>query len=153
MAHADKTFRVPNHALVLICDSRKALVFRNAGSPEKPSLELVDMLEADPNPPTRDHGTDRPGRTNTADGRLSAVEQTDWHEKAQADFARKAAGLIEKTAAAHAATALALVAPPRMLSDLRDALPAALRPLVAGELAADLTKMPVAEMASHLRWS
>ena len=55
---------------VLICDGRKALLTENAGDAQAPNLQVRETFEhADP--PTREQGTDRPGRlfSSTGDAR------------------------------------------------------------------------------------
>jgi protein required for attachment to host cells len=84
---------------ILVGDGRKALVLRNSGTPQRPSLQLVDVLRDDANPPTRDQGTDRPGRvTQSAVRQRSAVEQTDWHEIGEERFAATVASRLAAAA-------------------------------------------------------
>jgi protein required for attachment to host cells len=78
---------IPNEALVLVGDGRKALFLRNHGTPASPNLVLEDEIEQD-NPPTREQGTDRPGRKRGSDGvSRSAIEETDQHQRAEQRFA------------------------------------------------------------------
>ena len=53
--------RVPWRALVVVADGRRARVLRNIGTPRHISFETELEMEQD-NPPTREQGTDRPGR-------------------------------------------------------------------------------------------
>ena len=48
---------------VLVADGEKALFLRNQGDAQYPNLEVVRELHEE-NPPTREQGTDRPGRFN-----------------------------------------------------------------------------------------
>src|SRR5205085_4845882 len=78
---------IPNQALVLVGDGRKALFLRNRGTPAHPELVVVDEVEQD-DPPTRELGTDRPGRKHGTDGvSRSAIEETDQHQRAEQRFA------------------------------------------------------------------
>jgi protein required for attachment to host cells len=57
-----KNVHIPSNALVMIGDGRKALFLRNRGTPRH--VELITEGEiAQDNPPTREQGSDRPGRT------------------------------------------------------------------------------------------
>src|SRR5262249_36757429 len=79
--------RVPHNALVLVGDGRKALFLRNKGNPQRISLVVEQILERD-NPPTREQGTDRPGRAFASVGAgRSAMEEADWHQIAEERFA------------------------------------------------------------------
>jgi len=68
-----------------VADGRKALLLRNVGNELHPSLMLEASFDAPPNPRTHEQGTDTPGRAITL-GRRSAMEQTDWHLRAEEAF-------------------------------------------------------------------
>jgi protein required for attachment to host cells len=54
---------------------------------QKPDL-AVETVRQQENPPTREQGTDRPGRVHVRIGPTrSAVEDTDWHRLAEERFA------------------------------------------------------------------
>jgi protein required for attachment to host cells len=77
---------------ILVGDGRKALMLRNDGTPQKPSLNVIDVLKDGDNPRTSAQGTDRPGRVLKGSlGGRSSVEQTDWHEIAEERFAASVA--------------------------------------------------------------
>ena len=68
---------VPHNTLVLVGDGQKALFLRNKGHALHVQLVVEQVLERD-NPPTREQGTDRPGRSNASVGvARSAMEETD----------------------------------------------------------------------------
>ncbi|RUY28340.1 Host attachment protein, partial [Mesorhizobium sp. M7A.F.Ca.CA.001.13.2.1] len=46
---------------VIVADGEKALFLRNAGDNKYPNLEVVQEMQQD-NPPTREQGSDSPGR-------------------------------------------------------------------------------------------
>ena len=76
---------------VVVCDGAKALVLENVGDNKFPNLKTVEVLEHK-DLPTREMGTDAPGRAHGAKGQArSAMEQTDWHDQAEQEFA---AGLL-----------------------------------------------------------
>jgi len=140
---------VPNGGLVVVADYGKALLIRNNGSPIEPSLEIHKVLEAPDNPLTHEQGTDRPGRATAAGSHRSAVEQTDWHAIAGTRFMAETAQAIEK-ACGEGFSAVVLVAPPRALADLRQAISDNVRNAVVAELDKDFTGMPVNDIARHL---
>ncbi|MCC6949579.1 MAG: host attachment protein [Bradyrhizobiaceae bacterium] len=136
---------------VLVGDGRKALMLRNAGTPQKPSLEVLHVLQDDPNPPTREQGTDRPGRAMQSNlGIRSAVGQTDWHEIAEEKFAASVAARLNAAARDKRFEQLVLVAPPAALASLRKELDAHAQGRIVAEVAKDLTKHPVPEIARLL---
>ena len=116
-----------------------------------PKLEVHSALEAPPNPPTREQGTDRPGRAVESVGaRRSGMEQTDWHAQAEAAFLGKVAGTLAELCRNGEVRRLVLVAAPRALADLRAALPAAVREKTVAEIDKDLTKHPIAQVEKIL---
>src|SRR5262245_16766962 len=70
---------VRHDSLVLVGDGRKALFLRNKGDAGRIQLVVEDIFERD-NPPTREQGSDRPGRSVASVGTArSAMEEVDWH--------------------------------------------------------------------------
>lgn len=136
---------IPRHATILVCDARKALLFRNEGDGDLPDLRLTESLEAEANPKTAEQGSDRPGRLSdgAAGTQRSAVEQTDWHDQAEAAFASQLSSLLEQRHRAAPGEALIIVAPPHLLGDLRKRLPASVAGKVVSEIAKDLVNQPV----------
>jgi protein required for attachment to host cells len=142
-------FRLPHDAWVLVGDGRRALVFQNEGSPDKPRLLVQKVFEAPANPATAEQGAERPGRVvSSAEGgaRRSAVEPTDWHEIAEARFARDVAAALAEAARAGRFDKLAVVAPPKTLAELREAFDEPVRKRIIGEVDKTLTKHPVPEI-------
>jgi protein required for attachment to host cells len=134
---------------VLIGDGRKALVLRNAGTPQQPSFEVVDALRDNANPPNREQGTDRPGRLrHSVIGKRSAVEQTDWHEIGENKFAATVASRLASAANQKRFEQIILIAPPSTLAALRSRLDSKIR--VSAEIGKDLTNHPLPEIARLL---
>lgn len=106
-----RLLNIPHNALVFVGDGRKALFLRNDGNPLHPSLKMEQVHE-DENPPTREQGTDRPGRLNSPMGQRTAVEAADWHHLEQHRFARRVAGAMEQLVRERDVKALVVVAPP-----------------------------------------
>jgi protein required for attachment to host cells len=139
--------QIPHHALILVCDGRKALFMRNEGDEKFPALKVARVLAGAPNPPTHLQGTDKPGRVlDRASGRYSNVQQLDWHTLAEADFAHEIAAALEVRLEAHDFDKLIIVAPPRTLAELRASLSEKVQKTVIAEHHKDLTKHPVHEI-------
>jgi protein required for attachment to host cells len=143
--------RIPHNAYVFVGDGRKALFLRNYGNPNFPNLRAENVFE-DVNPPTREQGSDRPGRLAEAaiPGRKSAVEPTDWHDIEEHRFARRAAAAMEQIVRAGKTKTLIVVAPPKTLADLRTAFHPDVKSCIIAEINKDLTRHPIGEIARHL---
>jgi protein required for attachment to host cells len=141
---------VPTNALVLVGDGRRALFLRNRGTPRH--IELITEREmSQDNPPNREQGSDRPGRYLGADRvSRSAFEQTDWHQQAEKRFAAEIADTLYRMAHTQRFEELVLVAPPKLLGDLRAALHSEVTERIVAELPKDLTPNPVPEIARLL---
>jgi len=137
---------VPHNALVLVGDGQKALFLRNKGNPQRLRLVVEQVLERD-NPPTREQGTDRPGRSSASVGvARSAMEETDWHDIAEERFAGELADALYRHAQADRFEKLVIIAPPKILGSLRKVLHAEVSARVAAEIPKELTSHPVAEI-------
>ncbi|AZG77630.1 host attachment protein [Methylocystis rosea] len=143
-------FSVGNGAWVLVGDGRRALFFQNHGDAELLDLRVVET-RVDDNPPTHEQGTDRPGRsfTSFSPGR-SAMQNTDWHELEEERFARAMADRINQAAESGELDAIAIIAPPKALGEIRKELSAKAQSKVVGELAKDLTRHPLKDIEKAL---
>ena len=142
--------RIHNKAWVLVGDGRKALMLRNDGD-----ADLLDLRRAsvrvDDNPPTHEQGTDAPGRAmSSVAGVRSAVEPTDWHEIEAHRFAASMADQINEAVRTGSCKEIVLVAPPKVLGDLRQKLSAEAQKHVKGEIAKDLTHHRIGEIEEIL---
>lgn len=147
---ADESVSIPTNALVLVSDGRRARLMRNRGTPVKPQLIVEHSLER-VNPATRDQGTDRPGRKHGTDGvSRGAIEQTDWHQQEEQRFAAELADMLYLKVHAGNYDELVVVAPPKMLGDLRKQFHPQVTKAVVGEVAKDLTTYSVPEIGSML---
>ena len=134
---------------IVICDGAKALVLENIGHAGAPQLKTHQVLVQN-NPPTHLQGTSPPGRAFGAGGRRAAVEQTDFHSQTEENFVISFADALERYLEDAKTRGLFLIAPPKALGLLREALGEKARKLVCGELARDYSSMPVKEMERHL---
>jgi protein required for attachment to host cells len=137
---------VPHNALILVGDGQKALFLRNKGSPQRVRLVVERILERD-NPPTREQGTDRPGRATASLGvARSAMDEADWHHIAKERFASELAEALYRHTHANRFEKLVIIAPPKILGNLRKAFHVELVERVAAEIPKELTSHPVAEI-------
>jgi protein required for attachment to host cells len=141
---------IPHDAFVFVGDGRKALFLRNDGDEKFPNLK-TERVFVDQNPPTRQQGTDQPGRAfSSIDGRRGAMEQADWHELEEQKFARDVAATLQKIVRERKIKALVIAAPPKTLAELRQAFGADVKKCIVAEIDKDLTKLPVYEIEKHL---
>jgi protein required for attachment to host cells len=134
-----------NLASVLVADGKKAVLYVNHGDAVLPDLRVEDVIEAPANPPSHEQGTDRPGRSWSGVNR-SAMDDTDWHEASEQEFAASLAKHLDKRHQNDPFKALVIVAAPRFLGDLRKHLSPAVQSCVDAELAKDLTHDSVTEI-------
>ena len=135
---------------VVVCDGKKALILENVGDWKFPNLQTREVFEQD-NPPTHEQGSDAPGRSLQSVGSMrSAMDQTDWHAKAEKDFLEHLAGRLDAAIGAGDTTSLVMVAPPRALGIIRQAYSPHVRSALRGEVDKDFVKMPVHEIEQHL---
>lgn len=144
--------QIPHNAHVLVADGRKLLFFRNEGDADYPKLEVESQREED-NPAHRDQATDQAGRAATPAG-VSAggsMQEVDFHQQQEDRFAAAAAEMLKRRALANQIERLIVVAPPRTLGALRQHYHKEVEMRLAGEVAKDLTGMPVAEIEKVLQ--
>jgi protein required for attachment to host cells len=143
--------RVPHNSLILVGDGQKALFLRNKGNPYKVDLVVERILEQD-NPPTREQGTDRPGRSIANLGvagpgvARSAMSEVDWHHLAKERFADEIAEALYHHAHANLFDRLVIIAPAKILGNLRKAFHAEVIDRIVAEIPKELTSHPVAEI-------
>ena len=144
-------FLIPHDDWVFVGDGQKALFLRNAGDEKFLNLK-AERVFAEDNPPTREQGTDHPGRgfKRAGTNQRSSMEQTDWHELEKHHFAQRTAAAMEQIVRDRSVKALVIVAPPRTLSDLRQAFHPDVKGRIVAEINKDLTKHTVAEIERHL---
>ena len=142
--------QIPSNALVLVSDGRHARLLRNQGTAANPQLIVEQELQIH-NPPTREQGTDRPGRKHGTDGNArSAIEQTDWHHQEEQRFAAELAERLYHLGHDRHFESLVVVAPPKMLGDLRAKLHPQVSKAIVGEVPRDLTSYSPPEIGSLL---
>jgi protein required for attachment to host cells len=140
----------PVKTWILIADGAHGRLFENRGPGT--GLEAInEEFEADHRP---DHEivTDHLGRTfeSAYSARHAIAPRHDPHRELKRDFAKSLAKLLDRRRQEHAFDRLIIVAPPKVLGDLRNALSESVRELVSAELDKDLTKTPVGDLPGHL---
>lgn len=141
---------IPHDAFVFVGDGRKALFLRNEGDEKFLNLKTERVL-IDQNPPTREQGSDQPGRTFQSVGsRRSAMEDVDWHVLEEQRFAHEIAAALQRIVRERKVKALVVVAPPRTLAELRRAFHSEVKSRIVAEIDKDLTKQPIYEIEKHL---
>jgi protein required for attachment to host cells len=137
--------------LILVADAGRAIFFKseNRGA----SIETVPgNLDAMPNPPSREHKSDKPGRASDASSHRSAMEpKHDPHKLAEESFARTVAQHLEKVGKGSDYDGILIFAPPTFLGSLRREMNSHVAGLIEGEVHKDLTKSPVDEIQRHVR--
>jgi protein required for attachment to host cells len=142
--------RIKHNTWVVVADGGRALVMRNDGDAEAPRLTVLRKY-GEYIPPTREQGTDKPGRTNASVGvNRSAMEQTDWHRQAEDKLMREVADDLAADLRRQEFAGLILAAAPVALGTLRKAMSDELKAAIVAEVDKDLTKMPVPEIGATL---
>jgi protein required for attachment to host cells len=164
-SNEEADMQIPHNAHVLVADGRKMLFFRNEGDAEYLKLE-VEAHREEENPKASDQGTDEPGRTfsgaqggdprsgglgATVGAAHSAYSETDFHQLQEDRFAAEAAEMLKERALANRFEKLIVVAPPKTLGELRKHYHKEVEARIAGEVAKDLTNMPVPEIEKILQ--
>ena len=142
----EPTPTISHNALVLIGDGQKALFLRNKGTARQVKLEVEQVLEQE-NPATREQGTDRPGRAISSVGTArSAVEEVDWHHIAKERFAAEIAEALYRHAHDNRFDKLVVIAPAKILGNLRKAFHAEVTDRIVGEIPKQLTSHPIPQI-------
>jgi len=108
-----------NNALVLVTDGRKTLFLRNHGDENQIDLRTEDFEERED---LKDHDmkSDAAGSSKQSFGfARPAMEETDFHELEKSRWAKQTAERVNKRALSNDFDALAVIAPPRTLAELR----------------------------------
>ncbi len=110
---------LPNNALVLVADGRKMLFLRNHGDANQIDLR-TEAHDERQDAKTSDIGTDGPG-THAQSGGYGrpAFEQTDFHQQDEDRWAKDAADELNRRVLAHDFESLAIIAPPKLLGEVR----------------------------------
>ncbi|TPM31903.1 host attachment protein [Mesorhizobium sp. B2-3-4] len=145
------TIKLKHGIWVLVADGEKALLLKNAGDNKFPNLEVVQVMEQE-NPPTREQGSDSPGRYNDGpSAHRSAVEDTDWHRVGKERFAEEIAARLYKLAHGGEFDSIVLVAPPVVLGAMRKKLHKEVGDKVTAEIPKTMTNHAIFEIEALLQ--
>src|SRR5258708_5520972 len=99
-----------------------------------------------------DLGSDRPGRVSESSNTAHhAIEpRSDRHQRSKTDFAHLLASQVTEAARQHEFDHLVLVAPPKILHEIKEHLDGTIAVKLVAELAKDLTKLPGDELHNRL---
>lgn len=131
---------------VLVPDGTHMILMVNDGNPEVPALRVMEHWQFS-NPPNRDLLEEAPG-LNLSRGHpgRNTMERSNPHQENEAGFIVSAAERIDRAIGTDTAN-LIVVAPPRVLGKWRRVCSDRLRKRIVGEIAKDLTKHPINEIA------
>lgn len=102
---------------------------------------------------TRELGTDRPGRNQGSlrQARHAFANPADWHDQEEKEVARALADLLNERHQEKAFDRLVLVAPPRMLGDVRGFLEHTDKGYPWREIDKDLTRLSKHELEAYFK--
>ncbi len=141
----------PSTTWILIADGATARVI--SFDDKEHALGSVDDILLEGNRlPDHDLVADRPGRAfdRVGGGRHGMEPRTDPQRIEHQRFAREIIAALELARQKNRYDRLILVAPPKMMGDLRGMLPPAVAETVSGEVTKDLTKIPIHDLPAHL---
>jgi protein required for attachment to host cells len=139
-------FKLVHKAWIFVGDGQKALFLINEGDEKFPNLRRLSVVE-NPDPPSREQGSDAPGRAYSSVGEIhSSVENTDWHELQKERFAASVAERINRAALSCEFSQIVIVAPAKILGDLRREFTKETESKIVAEIGKDLTNHTIAEI-------
>lgn len=140
-----------NGGWVLVADGKKALFLRNNLNTKEYDLRVVWHPETD-NPASKAQGSDRPGRSSSVPGmRRAALQETDWHQMSENHFAKEVAEILDRAAHDGVFDEIVVVAPPKILGDLRAEINPDTAKKVLAEIPKTLTNHPIDKIESLLK--
>jgi protein required for attachment to host cells len=113
---------------------------------------VLSFVAAELHQRSSDLGRDRPSRVmeSAGPGRSAVEPRRDLHEAAKEDFLAIVAEKIESEHGDGQFDSLVLVAPPKVLTELKQKLSKPMAELVVSDLQKDLTKVPDHDLTEHL---
>ena len=143
---------LPHNALVLVADGRKLLLLRNHGDPTRIDLrteahdELDDARDSDLKTDLAGQSP-APGNTGLSGGTMG---EPDYHQQQEDRFAADAADRIKAMALAGEFDALAVIAAPKTLGELRKHWHKEVERRIVQEIAKDMTGRPLPDIEALL---
>lgn len=141
---------IPFGAHVIVVDGARMAVMRNAGNLTEPRLEIIEEVHRHA-PSTSALGTDRPGRTaQFGQTARAAVDTTNFHTQAEAEFAKAAAARLSGLVLQRDAKPAILVAEPHALGIMRKHLDPEVRARLMAEIDKDYAGQSPADLVEML---
>lgn len=143
---------LPHNALVLVADGRKLLLLRNHGDATRIDLrteahdERNDARDSDLKTDLAGQSP-APGNTGLGGGTMG---ETDYHQQQEDRFAADAADRMKALALAGQFDALAVIAAPRTLGELRKHWHKEVERRIVEEIAKDMTGRPLPDIEALL---
>ncbi|WP_299437039.1 host attachment protein [uncultured Rhodospira sp.] len=136
---------------VLVADAQRARLFEVEAGGRRLGRSPLWETSTDV-PPSREITSDRPGRTfdSGGEGRHAHEAPTDPQRLEKYRFARTVAEALGDGQRREQFARLIVVAPPKMLGDLRHELTDAVQQRVVAEYDKDLSKLPPEDIERHL---
>ena len=143
---------LPHDTLVLVADGRKMLFLRNKGDAGRVDLQ-VEAHDEQSLHKDSDMKTDLAGQSAAPGGSVrggGTMGEVDYHQQAEDRWARDTAQIINQRALAHEFSALAVIAPPKTLGELRKHWHKVTESMIVMELSKEMTDRPVADIEAML---
>ena len=136
----------------ILADGAKARILQRRASEPRSFAVIVHEESEEAQLPSHELATDRPGRSyESANPSRHAVQwKTDPHEAAKIQFEQRIADLVNRAAEQGLFDALVLVAPPRVLGEVRKALSPQAKELLIVEEGKDLLGLPEHTLTNRL---
>ena len=139
-----------NNALVLVTDGRKTLFFRNHGDVNQIDLR-TEAHDERQDASDGEMKTDGAGSIGQSAGYgRSTYEETDFHQLEEDRWAKTAAEGVNKRALSNDFDALAIIAPPKTLGELRKQLHKEATRRVVCEIPKEMTGHTIADIEALL---
>lgn len=142
-----------NHGTrVIVADSEKYLLLRNQGDTEFIDLRMVETGVRE-NPPTREQGSDRPGRVVLLNARRSALGNTDWHNEIKEESARELSTIISDLCANGDVSDMLVIADSKTLGRVKPKLSKPARAHIIRYLPKDLVNATIQDIETAIKAS
>ncbi|MGE0238006.1 MAG: host attachment protein [Parvibaculaceae bacterium] len=142
--------RLRHNDWILATDGGRALIMRNDGTTDEPRLTVLRKYDQDV-PPTRELGTDKPGRAHASVGPgRAAMEPTDLHRQEEDRLMADVAASLAEDLREQKFSSLVVAAAPAALGTLRKAMNDELRKAVVAEVPKDFTNMNLVKLGLAL---
>jgi protein required for attachment to host cells len=151
IARGTRAVRHPPVTWIVVADSAHARIYATDGIGKELAVVPGGTLDS-PNLKGSEIVSDRPGRSfdSEGQGRHAMESEEDPRRHENLEFVREVAKLLEDRAKRNAYDRLVLVAPPRTLGDLRDALDKNAKSRIAAEIDKDLIAFPAEEIRERI---